>query len=202
MDFPGSILAVPSSSIATKATADDGSDLLPDQDRIRWTGGVKLSADQGSALIEVELKLPAPGVKGLKELSGAIEYEVAGGTKQVDLGFTNLQDDARGTELGAQIKSIKPGWRNNGSQQLELKLNHPKNGLKAVYLKLDATNMSKLEQRGYSGGGNSYTYTFDHSGAIPANGRLVVEVYDQLQTFTTPFKLENISLLGTPLNAK
>jgi len=202
VDFPGSILAVSSSSFATNATAEDGSDLLPDQDRIRWTTGIKLSADQGSALIEVELKLPAPGVKGLKELSGTIEYQVAGGTKQVDLGFTNLQDNARGTELGALIKSIKPSRRNDGSQQLELKLNHPKNGLKAVYLKLDAMNLSKLEQRGYSGGGNSYTYTFDHRGAIPANGRLVVEIYEQLQTFTAPFKLENISLLGTALNAK
>jgi hypothetical protein len=201
-DFPGSILAVTSSSIATKATADDGSDLLPNQDRIRWTSDVKLSADQGSALIEVELKLPAPGVKGLRELSGTIEYQVAGGTQQVDLGFTNLQANARGAELGAQIKSIKPGWRNDGSQQLELKLNHPKNGLKAVYLKLDATNLSKLAQRGYSSGGNSYTYTFDHTGPIPANGRLVVEIYEQLQTFTAPFKLENISLLGTPLNTK
>lgn len=201
-DFPGSILAVTSSSIATKATADDGSDLLPDRDRIRWTSDVKLSADQGSALIEVELKLPAPGVKGLQELSGTIEYQVAGGTKQVDLGFTNLQANARGAELGAQIKSIKPGWRNDGSQQLELKLNHPKNGLKAVFLKLDATNLSKLEQRGYSGGGNSYTYTFEHGGAIPPNARLVVEIYERLQTFTAPFKLENISLLGTPLPGK
>jgi hypothetical protein len=29
---------------------------------------------------------------------------------------------------------------------------------------------------------------------------LVAEVYDQMQTFTTTFKLENISLLGTALN--
>jgi hypothetical protein len=36
---------------------------------------------------------------------------------------------------------------------------------------------------------------------LPANGRLVAEVYDQLQTFEAPFKLENISLLGASLSA-
>jgi hypothetical protein len=201
-DFPGSILAVTSSSIVTNATASDGSDLLPDQDRIRWSSQAKLSADKGSALIEVVLNSPGAGVTGLREVSGVIEYQVAGGTKLVDLGFANLQANARGAEWGAQIKSIKPGWSKNGTEQLELRLNLNPTGLKAVYLQVDALNQSQLTRRGYSGGGSSYTYTFEHSGPIPPEAQLVAEVYERLESFRAPFKLENLDLLGRPQNEK
>ena len=36
---------------------------------------------------------------------------------------------------------------------------------------------------------------------FPANSQLVAEVYDKMQTFEAPFKLENISLLGSSLDA-
>lgn len=201
VDFPGSILAVTDESQFTSAIADDGSDLLQSSEWKRKINWPKLSEDKAAALIEAQLKLPAPGVKGLKELSGTLEYQVASATKEVDLGFTNLVANARGTELGAQIKSIKDGWQNDGSQQMELKLNLKKDALKAVRLLVDGTK-TELKQNGYGGGGNTYTFTYEFKGTIPANGKLVAEVYDQLQTFTTPFKLENISLLGTPANGK
>lgn len=201
VDFPGSILAVTDETKVTTALADDGSSLLPSSEwdqRIRWP---KLSQDRSAALLEMELKLPAVGVKGLKELSGTLEYQVASATKEVDLGFTELKANAKGTELGAQIKSIKEGWNKDGSQQMELKLNLKKDSLKAVWLGADGAK-TELKQNGYGGGGNTYTFTYESKTAFPANGKLVAEVYDQMQTFTTTFKLENISLLGTPLNAK
>jgi hypothetical protein len=49
-------------------------------------------------------------------------------------------------------------------------------------------------------GGNTDTFTYESKTAFPADGKLIAEVYDQLQTFTTKFKLEHISLLGAPLN--
>jgi hypothetical protein len=201
VDFPGSILAVMDESVLTSAIADDGTDLLQSSSWKRRFHWPKLSGDKASALVEAELKLPAPGVKGLKELSGTLEYQVAGGTKEVDLGFTNLQASSRGTELGAQIKSIKPGWQKDGSQEMELKLNLAKENLKAVQLVVDGVK-TELARRGYSGGGNTYTFTYESKAAIPASGRLVVEVYDQTQSYSTTFKLENISLLGTPLEHK
>ena len=199
VEFPGSILGVTDESAFTAAIADDGSDLLQSSEWKRKINWPKLSEDKASALIEAELKLPAPGVKGLKELSGTLEYQVASATKEVTLGFTNLQVGAKGAELGAQIKSIKEGWNKDGSQQMELKLNLKKDNLKAVWLVIDGAK-TELKQSGYGGGGNSYTFTYESKTAFPANGKLVAEVYDQMQTFTTTFKLENISLLGTPLN--
>jgi hypothetical protein len=201
VEFPGSILGVTEESAFTAAIADDGSDLLPTSEWKRKINWPKLSEDKAAALIEAELKLPAPGVKGLRELSGTLEYQVGSATKEVALGFTNLLAGAKGLEFGAQIKSIKEGWNKDGSQQLELKLNLKKDSLKAVFLVVDGVK-TELKQSGYGGGGNTYTFTYEFKGTIPANGKLVAEVYDQLQTFTTKFKLENVSLLGTPLNAK
>lgn len=201
VDFPGSILAVTDESTFETAVADDGTDLLPAdqwQRKIHWP---KLSSDKASALLEAELKLPAPSVKGLKELSGHLEYQVASATKEVDLGFPELKANTKGTEFGAQIKSIKDGWNKDGSQQMELKLNLKKESLKAVWLVGDG-GKTELRQNGYSGGGNTYTFTYESKAAYPANGKLVAEVYDQVQMYETTFKLENISLLGTPLNAK
>jgi hypothetical protein len=201
VDFPGSILGLTEESKFTAAVADDGSSLLEASDWKRKINWPKLSSDRTSALIEVELKLPAPGVKGLKELSAQLQYQVASTTKEVDLGFTEIKANAKGSELGAQIRGIKEGWNKDGSQQLDLRLNLNRESLKAVRLVANGTT-TELERRGYSGGGNSYTFTYESKTAFPAQGKLVAEVYDQLQTFETSFKLENISLLGVPVSEK
>ena len=101
--------------------------------------------------------------------------------------------------MGAKIESIEPGWKKDGSQQLSLRLKIDMDGLKTVYLVADG-NKTALEQRGYSGGGKSYSFNLESKTNFPAKARLVVEVYDQMQTFNVPFKLENLSLLGAPLN--
>jgi hypothetical protein len=203
VDFPGSILGLTDESKFTAAVADDGSSLLEASDWKRKINWPKLSSDRTSALIEVELKLPAPGVsvKGLKELSAQLQYQVASATKQVDLGFTEIKANAKGSEFGAQIRGIKEGWNKDGSQQLDLRLNLSRESLKAVRLVANGTT-TELERRGYSGGGNSYTFTYESKIAFPAQGKLVAEVYDQLQTFETSFKLENISLFGVPVSGK
>jgi hypothetical protein len=201
VDFPGSILGLTDESKFTAAVADDGSSLLEASDWKRKINWPKLSSDRTSALIEVELKLPAPGVKGLKELSAQLQYQVASTTKEVDLGFTEIKANAKGSEFGAQIRGIKEGWNKDGSQQLDLRLNLSRESLKAVRLVANGTT-TELERRGYSGGGKSFTFTYESKTAFPAQGKLVAEVYDQLQTFETSFKLENISLLGAPVSGK
>lgn len=201
VDFPGSILGLTDKSSIEKAIADDGTSLLDDSE---WRSGImfpKMSEDKASLLIEAELKLPAPNVKGLKELSGQLEYQTASSSKEIDLGFPTLKEGAKGTQLGAQIKSIKPGWNNDGSQETELKLNLPKDALKTVSVVANGVK-AQLENSGYSGFENSYTFNLRSKMAFPADAKLVVEVYDQIQTFTASFRLENLSLLGTPLSAK
>jgi len=200
-ELPGSVLDVTDKSGLDTAVADDGSDLLPDSDWKRQFHFPRLTKDKSGVVLEAELLLPGPGVKGLKELSGHLQYHVASTTKEVDLGFTELKAEAKGTELGAQIESIKEGWQKNGSQQMELKLKTSKDALKAVYL-VESDTKTELKQRGYGGGGNSFVFTYEYKTTFPVNGKLVAEVYDQMQTFNAAFKLENISLLGAPMSPK
>jgi len=200
-ELPGSVLAITDKSGLDTAIADDGSDLLKDSEWDRRFSFPRLSTDKAAALLEAALKTPAPGVKGLKELSGHLQYSVAGGAKEIDLGFTELAVKSKGKELSAQIESIEEGWQKNGSQQMGLKLKIDKDALKAVYL-VAGDAKTELKQSGYGGGMGSFTFTYESKTAFPATGKLVAEVYDQMQTFDVPFKLENISLLGAPLKAK
>jgi hypothetical protein len=80
---------------------------------------------------------------------------------------------------------------------MELKLNLAVEEIKSVTLVAGA-NKTVLERSGYFGGGNSCTITLTSKQAFPAQARLTAEVYDKLQTFEVPFKLENITLLGRP----
>lgn len=200
-ELPGSVLAITDKSGLDTAVADDGSDLLQESEWKRRFSFPKLSKDKAAVLLEAELMAPGAGVRALKELSGHLQYKVAGGTKEIDLGIEELKADAKGTELGVQIKSIKEGWLKDGSQQMELKLKIEKEALKAMHLVVGDAK-TELKQNGYGGAMGSYTYTYESKTVFPAKARLVAEVYDRLQTFDASFKLENISLLGTPVNAK
>jgi len=200
-ELPGRVLALTDESGLDSAIADDGSDLLPESKYNRGFRFPKLSKDGTEALLEAGLKLPAPGVKGFRELSGHLQYQVAGSTKEIDLGFTELQAGGHGSELGAEIQSIKEGWHNDGSKQMDLKLKISKEALKAVYLVVGETK-TELERRGYGGWGDSYTFTYECKTGFPAKGRLKVEIYDSLQPYDVQFKLENVSLLGKSLDQK
>jgi hypothetical protein len=197
-DFAGSVLAVTDKSRVETAIADDGSSLLPEGQAGHRIDFPRLSKDKTAVVLEIPLRVPGKGVSGLKELSGHLQYTVAGGTKEVDLGIDTLQAGAKGTEYGAQVVSIKEGWQKNGSQEMELKLNLSADSVKSVTM-IAGANKTVLEQNGYFSSGNSCTLTFSSKQTFPAQARLTAEVYDKLQTFEVPFKLENITLLGRPI---
>jgi hypothetical protein len=200
-EFSGSVLAVTDKSSVETAIADDGSSLLPEDQWDRKIQFPKLSKDKTALEIEVPLRAPGKGVSGLKELSGHLQYTVAGGTKEVDLGIQELKKGATGTEFGARIESIGEGWQGSGSQEMELKLNLGMETVKSVTLVADG-NKTVLERNGYFASGNSCTLTFSSKKAFPAQARLTAEVYDNIQTFEVPFKLENITLLGRATGGK
>jgi hypothetical protein len=200
VEFPGSVQSVSDETLVEAAVADDGSSLLSDSDWNCKAHFPSLSSDKTAAMLEFALKVPDSGVKGLKELSGHISYRVSGGIKEVDLGIEELKAGAKGAELGARIESIKDGWQKNGSQEMELKLNLKPDDIKSLSLVVDGEK-TPLTQRGYSGGGSSYTVTYESKEAFPPKAHLVAEIYDQLQNFDAPFKLENISLLGESIGA-
>ncbi|MEI7534194.1 MAG: hypothetical protein WCK57_07465 [Verrucomicrobiae bacterium] len=200
VEFPGAVQTVTDKTAIEVATADDGTSLLPESDWDRKVHFPQLAKDKAAAILEFKLNLPSKNVNGLKELSGHLQYRVSSGTKELDLGLSRLTAGATGTNLDARIESIKEGWQKHGSQMMALHLNTNPDGLKAMSLVVDGTKM-ELRQNGYGGGMNSYNFTYECKTNFPTNGRLVAEVYDQVQTFEAPFKLENITLLGASLNA-
>jgi hypothetical protein len=198
VEFPGSILDITDKSVIESAFAGDGSSLLKgNRDWDRRLGFPKLSADQASAIFDVELKMPPPGVRGIKEIAGVLQYRVAMATKETDLGPMELKTGSKSDELGASIEEIKDGWK-EGTKELELKLKLKPTDLKSVHLVENGVK-SELKRSGYSGGGNTTVFTFQIDGELPDKASLIVETYDKIQTFDAPFTLENLSLLGEPI---
>jgi hypothetical protein len=198
VEFPGSILDITDKSVIESAFAGDGSSLIKgNRDWDRRLGFPKLSADQASAIFDVELKMPPPGVRGIKEIAGVLQYRVSMATKETDLGPMELKTGSKSAELGASIEEIKDGWK-EGTKELELKLKLKPTDLKAVHLVENGVK-SELKRSGYSGGGNTTVFTFQIDGELPDKASLIVETYDQIQTFDAPFTLENLSLLGEPI---
>ncbi|HEY8994109.1 MAG TPA: hypothetical protein VIM71_05575 [Lacunisphaera sp.] len=199
-ELPGSVHAISDESGLDTAIASDGTDLLPESEFKRHFSFPKLSPDKASVLIEAEMTAPGPGVTGLKELSGHLRYTVAGATSETDLGFAKLAANAKGKELGAEIKSFGDK-ADDGSQQIELQLDLEPDTLKALYL-VTGSDRTELKQRGYGGGGGTYVYTYESEKSFPPKSRLVAETYAQMETYDAPFKLTNLTLLGEPADAK
>jgi hypothetical protein len=198
-ELPGSVLDVTDKSAITTATAIDGTSLLKgDRDWDRRLGSPQLSADKASVMFDIELALPSPSVKGLKELSGTLQYRVAGGAKEIDLGLKSLKAGTKGEQLGASIEEIKEGWKKDGSQEMELRIRLEPDDLKSVSLVVEGAR-TPLERRGSSSSSGITTFTLAAKTAFPETGSIVVEIHDKVQTFDVPFKLENLSLLGAPM---
>lgn len=199
-ELPGSVHAISDESGLVSAIASDGTDLLPESEYKRHFSFPRLSPDKASVLIEAEMNLPGAGVTGLRELSGHLRYTVAGATTETDLGFDKLVADAQGMEHGAEIKSFGEKSE-DGSQQIEIQLDLEPDALKALYL-VTGSGKTELSQRGYSGGSGTYVYTYESAQGLLAENRIVAVTYTQMETYDTPFKLENITLLGEPVEAK
>jgi hypothetical protein len=197
-DFSGSVLDVTEKSAVESAVADNGTSLLPEQAWDRTIHFPKLSKDKATVLFEVRLQAPGKDVARLKELSGHLHYTTGGGTKEIDLGITELKPGAKGTEFGASIESIKEGWQHDGTQMLNLKFNlsNPST-IKSLTLLADGSK-TVLEQSSSMSDGRTCTLGYPLPKGFSATARLSVQVYDNVQAFDVPFKLENISLLGVP----
>lgn len=185
-EFSGSILSLSDNSAVTVATANDGSSLL--NKRGRTIQSDNLSDDQTTVMFEVSLANPKPGVTAIKELSGTLEYTVSAGTREVDLGFTNLEAKAKGTELGATIKSI-----DTAENELTLSVNLSPNDIVSFEV-VAGDKRIPLERSGYMGFNKEYSYTLRLKNKLPADAKLVVTVHDNVQTFTAPFSLKDVNL--------
>jgi hypothetical protein len=189
-DLPGSVVTADGGQITTAMTRD-GSSLLPVSD---FTRKVKttLSEDKSKVLLEVHLRQPQASSAVLTQLAGHITCQVAAGTREVDLGITGLVEKAKGTALGAEVRSLS---RSSGRQarQLVLHLELPPEKLLAVWSVQEGTR-TKLERKGHTGGNGAYDYVLESASPPGAGSTLSVSVFDGFEKCEFPFEVNNLSL--------
>lgn len=198
-ELPGAVLKITSGKLE-KAIADNGDSLLPEREWDRKIHFPRLSKHKTTVVFEVKLMLPGENVKGLREVSGMLEYTVAGGSREVDLGITDFAAGAKGKEFDAVIKSVKESKWEKGNEILALKLNLSSSSVKSMTFYDGSGKKLEISSSGYSGFGNSTTFEYTCKGKFPSKGRIVAKVFEKLEKYEIPFKTENISLIGQPLN--
>jgi len=185
-----------------KAVTDSGQDLLPEEEWNRKIDFPKLSKDKKAAVLNIKLSVPDKDAKGLAELSGALHYFKFIGTKKIDLGIMDFEDDTKSKVDGFSIKSIKkkPGAWEKGNTYMHIGINLLRGSIKDVKLyREDGTEIKTFFA------GSSYmkdrliNYNIRTKGEFPPRGRIVFDVLDGITKHEIPFKLTNISLLGQPL---
>ena len=122
VEFPGSILDITDKSVIETAFAGDGTSLIKgNRDWDRRLGFPKLSADQASAIFDVELKMPPPGVLGIKEIAGVLQYRVS-------MAHQGNRPRPDGTQDRLQVRRTRSQHRGN---QGWLERGHQGNGTQA-----------------------------------------------------------------------
>ncbi len=196
-EFPGAIMKVKEGKILT-AIADNGEDLLLEKEWDRRVSFPRLSKNKAVAVLDVKLKVPSAKVKGIKELTGELTFLTSKGSKTMDLGMVSLTAGSKGSALGAQIKSVKESKWQKGRQELELLLQVKNDQIKSVKF-YDANRKDlALNKGGSSWSRNQTTIRYNIKGKLPAQAKIVVELYDQLQESKTQFSIKNIDLIGNP----
>lgn len=192
-EFDGAILGIDDESSMETAMTNDGTSLLPKSDfhrSIRWA---QLSPYKTHALFDVNLEMPPTGSTALRDLAGTLRYSVSGGTREQDLGIVKIEKTHRGDHLGAEITDIKPGWGEDGPLHLSLRLNLPEDGLQNAWL-VHGDTRHELERRGYSSSNNITTFNLELPKEFPTEARIVIELHDNVRSFTTPLILRDIAI--------
>jgi hypothetical protein len=199
-ELSGSALDFTDECRIEKAIANDGSSLLKsDKDWDRRISFPKLSEDKASVLFEINLKLPPAEVSVIKELSGVLEYRVAGATKEVDLGLTSFTEGSKGVQLNVEIKSVDEPNSDDGSQQFGLKLKIRPDDLVEAFVVIDGER-KPLKRRGYGSSGGSTNFSFSSEDPLSEAESIIIVTHDELETFQVPFELKNLSLTGAALD--
>ena len=195
--FPGSVLSVKEGRLET-ALSDQGEDMLPVKEWDRKINFPRLSTDKTKVVFEVKMKGLGPESKarGLKELSGVIDYQVGGDLAPVDLGFTSLKAGTKGDQFNAEIIKVGKNTWDEKKQDLELRLNIDHGAIQSTEFLDAAGKPLEVERSSSSYGSETTTLTFSIKGTFPETGKIKITVYKTLQKFRASFKLENIGFSG------
>lgn len=185
-----------SAGIVSRAVAEDGSDLLSENDWGRRIHFPKLSDDGRFIVAELpEFTLPAGFSGTLQELSGEFTGMVSAGEKVIDLGLIETQKGSKGKELGATVTEVGPSTWSPGKYDLSLKLQIKSHFVKGFTI-VDEKGTPVEYEPGVTHVGDSLTQTFQLGRPWPAKIHVKMTIHDNIVEHKIPFKLENINLLA------
>lgn len=193
-ELPGALLSA-DKAVLTKATADNGDDLLQADEWSRETTFLQLSQNKTFVLWDVSLLLPGPKVKGIQELSGFVYASSAQGSKSVSSGIMQFKEGEHGTSFDVSIESIKSY---EGSQEIYLRFNSSCSMIKDVQVLDPIGNILETQKYSTSNYEEGCSMSLYYQGTFPARGSFKIEVYEDIQHLEIPFKITNVSLFGIP----
>ncbi|MFH1347453.1 MAG: hypothetical protein ABIH22_02060 [Candidatus Margulisiibacteriota bacterium] len=196
-ELPGAVLNIVGGRLE-KAIADNGEDLLPGGEWDREISFPSLFDNNTVVEFDVKMNLPGEKVKGLKEISGTLQYLVGDKAPQSDLGIIDFKVAAKGNKFGAVIESLEGSDYVEGQQTMGLRLDISPPQLKSATFYDKNGQVLDVRNTGYFSSGDVATFSFSCDQGFPAKGRIVVEVYEDLQKYEIPFKITDITLLGKP----
>ena len=183
-----------------KAITDTGQDILSEKEWDRKIHWPRLSKDKRAVVFEVNLAMPDEKARSIAEVSGVLEYLESAGTKKIDLGVMDFKEGAESNVEGFSINSIKSDEVTVGKTRMWLKVMLLRGTEKRVqFFDEDGTELKVASDGKQFSRDRIKSMAFDIEGHFPARGRIVFEVLDGLSKHELPFKLTNISLLGSPL---
>jgi len=180
-----------------KAVADNGDNLLPEKSWDRRVSFPRLSKDKKKIVFEVKMLVPKPQVRGLKEVTGSLEYLTSSGTKNVDLGTLTIKKGSKGKALGAEITNVEASKFHKGETEVRLKLLGDRASIKDVqFLGADGTPMETKSSGSYwTPTTVQMNFRFKN---VPQSAQVRVVQYDNLKKHKVKFTISNVTLMGRP----
>jgi len=194
-DLPGPAVKVVGGEI-TKAVTNNGMSLLPQRQWDRRIKFPKLLKDGKTAMFDIELLVPGAGAVAFEELSGRLEYTVAGGSSDVDLGVMDFKAGASGSALGAKVRDVQADPFGGGGGTVTLGLAVGPEAVESVQVYSAERTPLEATWRAYPSATGGTMLKLSFKGKVPSAGRLVVRRLDALENKQMTFSLRGISLAG------
>lgn len=198
-DLPGPCLEIEDAA-ATAAVADDGTDLLPQDEWDRRCHFPKRTSDGRTVYAELRLGLSS-SARGFQRLAGRLTCLSSHGSEACDLGFPELAADAEGQHLGAKLLRVDvEGDGDEARTTLEVQLQVARQRVLGASLETDDSSWP-LEPAGYSSCNDECSLVYRHQGELPAGARFVLTLATELARTAYEFELHDVDWLGQPLRS-
>ncbi|MCB0834360.1 MAG: hypothetical protein KDC45_12915 [Bacteroidetes bacterium] len=190
--LPGAIVAAEKANLDV-VTADNGEDLLPEDEWSRSTNYLRMSEKKNALMWDFNLKLPGDAVRGIRHLEGSVVAMSASTTREIKtkkILFSGLQTGLSDVEI--ESFSVE-------NNELTLKFKIQKDLIKSISVK-DAKG-SEIETFWASSWGDDESATITlsaNSGEFPEQGTVTCVVYDGIEKLSIPFVIKNVNLFGKP----